>query len=203
MSITFPDPLRIADGTYLIRPLGQAPGAPVAMHVNSLVIQGAEPVIVDTNARLLREPWAEQVFSLVEPQDVKWIFLSHDDTDHAGNLDFVLERCPNATLVTSWFVVMLAAVTMTGQGEALGMAVYDGRWYIAPTNIRIHGGGWTLERVPVDGFEIVALNVTKLRSDNVDPREYMTRLDEWKHRVEAEGGTWRVINDLDRLETLL
>jgi hypothetical protein len=57
--------------------------------------------------------------------------------------------------------------------------------------------------VPVDGFEIVALNVTKLRSDNVDPREYMTRLDEWKHRVEAEGGTWRVINDLDRLETLL
>jgi hypothetical protein len=57
--------------------------------------------------------------------------------------------------------------------------------------------------VPVGGFEIVALNVTKLRSDNVDPREYMTRLDEWKHRVEAEGGTWRVINDLDRLETLL
>ena len=57
--------------------------------------------------------------------------------------------------------------------------------------------------VPVDGFEIVALNVTKLRSDNVDPREYMTRLDEWKHRVESEGGTWRVINDLDRLETLL
>ena len=57
--------------------------------------------------------------------------------------------------------------------------------------------------VPVDGFEVVALNVTKLRSDNVDPREYLTRLDEWKHRVEAEGGTWRVINDLDRLETLL
>jgi hypothetical protein len=52
------------------------------------------------------------------------------------------------------FVVMLAAVTMTGQGEALGMAVYDGRWYVAPTNVRIHGGGWSLERVPVDGFEL-------------------------------------------------
>jgi hypothetical protein len=51
-------------------------------------------------------------------------------------------------------VVMLAAVTMTGQGEALGMAVYDGRWYIAPTNVRIQGGGWTQERVPVDGFEL-------------------------------------------------
>jgi len=57
--------------------------------------------------------------------------------------------------------------------------------------------------VPVEGFEVVALNVTKLRSDNVDPREYLDRLDAWKQRVEAEGGTWRVINDLDRLETLL
>ena len=113
MSITFPDPLRIADGTYLIRPLGQAPGAPVAMHINSLVIQGAEPMIIDTNAKLLREPWAEQVFSLVEPHDVKWIFLSHDDTDHAGNLDMVLEMCPNATLVTSWF----ATERMAGEME--------------------------------------------------------------------------------------
>jgi hypothetical protein len=53
------------------------------------------------------------------------------------------------------FVLVLAAVAMTGQGEALGMAVYDDRWYVAPTNVRIEGGGWTLERVPVDGFEVV------------------------------------------------
>jgi len=57
--------------------------------------------------------------------------------------------------------------------------------------------------VPVDGFDVVALNVTKLRSDNVDPREYIERLESWRQRVEAEGGTWRVINDLDRLEALL
>jgi len=54
------------------------------------------------------------------------------------------------------YVVMLAAVTMTGQGEALGMAEYDGRWYVAPSRVRIQGGGWTLERVPVDGFELDA-----------------------------------------------
>lgn len=57
--------------------------------------------------------------------------------------------------------------------------------------------------VPVEGVEVVALNVTKLRSDNVDPREYLERLESWRRKVEAEGGTWRVINDLDRLETLL
>jgi hypothetical protein len=53
-------------------------------------------------------------------------------------------------------VVMLAGVTMTGQGEALGMAVYEGRWYVAPSPVRIQGGGWGQERVPVDGFELVA-----------------------------------------------
>ena len=55
----------------------------------------------------------------------------------------------------------------------------------------------------MDGFEVVALNVTKLRSDNVDPREYMNRLEGWQNRVESGGGTWRVINDLDRLDRIL
>jgi hypothetical protein len=57
-------------------------------------------------------------------------------------------------------VIMLAAVTMTGQGEALGMAVYDDRWYVEPSNVRIHGGGWTQERVPVDRFELDADDAT-------------------------------------------
>ena len=57
--------------------------------------------------------------------------------------------------------------------------------------------------IPLDGFEVVALNVTKLTSDNIDPREYLDRLEMWRTRVESEGGSWRVINDLDRLERLL
>ena len=48
------------------------------------------------------------------------------------------------------YLVMLAAAAMTGQGEAIGMAVYDDRWHIAPSNIRLEGGGWGVERVAVD-----------------------------------------------------
>jgi len=55
----------------------------------------------------------------------------------------------------------------------------------------------------LQGFDVVALNVTKLRSDNVDPREYMDRLEDWQRRVEEGGGTWRVINDMDRLERII
>jgi hypothetical protein len=59
--------------------------------------------------------------------------------------------------------------------------------------------------IPLDfrGFDVVALNVTKLRTDNFDPRQYLTRLEEWRARVEKGGGHWRVINDLDRLDGLL
>lgn len=53
------------------------------------------------------------------------------------------------------------------------------------------------------GFEVIALNVTKLRSDNIDPREYLGRLENWQGRVEKAGGRWSVINDLDGLDGLL
>ncbi len=57
--------------------------------------------------------------------------------------------------------------------------------------------------VELEGFDVIALNVTKLRSDNIDPREYLSRLEEWKSRVEKTGGHWRVVNDLDGLEGIL
>lgn len=57
--------------------------------------------------------------------------------------------------------------------------------------------------IEVDGIQIVALNVTKLRSDNIDPREYRTRLDRWQKRVTDGGGHWLVLNDLERFEHLV
>ncbi len=55
----------------------------------------------------------------------------------------------------------------------------------------------------LQGFNVVALNVTKLRSDNRDPREYLSRIENWQNRVEEGGGQWIVINDMDRLERIL
>jgi hypothetical protein len=57
--------------------------------------------------------------------------------------------------------------------------------------------------VPFNGVQVVALNVVKLRKDNYDPREYLGRLEHWKHEVEKSGGQWRVVNDLDRLDGIL
>ena len=58
---------------------------------------------------------------------------------------------------------------------------------------------------PIDltDVRVIALNVTKLQPDNVDPREYTGRLDDWRQRVESGGGDWAVINDMERLALAL
>lgn len=94
-------PYRVAQDTWVIGQLHRPPGAPFGVHRNSLVITGAEPVLVDTGAAANAQLWLADAWSLVEPADVRWVFLSHEEPDHAGNLIEVLARCPKATLVTS------------------------------------------------------------------------------------------------------
>jgi hypothetical protein len=68
-----------------------------------------------------------------------------------------------------------------------------------------------LDKVTVRSFpfslkdiRVIAVNVVKLKTDNVDPRRYLGRLDEWKARVEKAGAAeWRVVNDLDHLDRIL
>jgi len=55
----------------------------------------------------------------------------------------------------------------------------------------------------LSGFNIIALNVTKLRADNQDPKNYLSRVEKWRKTAEAAGGSWRVINDLERLDNIL
>jgi hypothetical protein len=98
-------PLQIGDDTYLIRYAHGEGEAPLFVYVNSMVILGEEPVIVDTGTVNNRENWLNDVFSLVDPEEVRWVFISHDDHDHVGNLCEVMALCPNATLISSWFQV--------------------------------------------------------------------------------------------------
>jgi flavorubredoxin len=94
----------VTDDAWLVPSLA-ADGSGAYIGAHSLVIRGQEPVIVDTGCLFLRDTWMENAFSVVEPEDVRWIFLSHDDHDHIGNLDAALDMCPNATLIASFSIV--------------------------------------------------------------------------------------------------
>ena len=96
-------PHRVAPDTWLIPNL-YAAGPDVFLPVNSMVILGQEPIVVDTGAPIHTDSWFRQVFSLVDPEDIRWIYLSHDDGDHIGSLHRLLELAPNATLVVNFFI---------------------------------------------------------------------------------------------------
>lgn len=138
------DPHKIAPDTWLITNLAPAePGTYVA--VNSMVILGEQPIVIDTGAPIHRENWRKQVLSLVDPADVRWIYLSHDDGDHTGSLHDMLELCPNATLVGNFFLterlnlerqLPIERMVWAGPGETLDIgdrklhlvlpAIFDG-----------------------------------------------------------------------------
>jgi hypothetical protein len=64
----------------------------------------------------------------------------------------------------------------------------------------------TVRDFPIDlkDIRVVALNVVKLKTDNIDPRRYLGRLEDWQKRVTTAGASeWRVINDLEHLDAML
>ena len=64
----------------------------------------------------------------------------------------------------------------------------------------------TVRNFPISlkNIRIVAVNVTKLHTDNVDPRLYLGRLEWWQKRVmDAGASEWRVINDLEHLDAII
>jgi len=57
--------------------------------------------------------------------------------------------------------------------------------------------------ISFNGTQVVAVNVTKLGSDNADPREYQKRLEDWRQRVEQGDSDWKMINDLNNLSNII
>jgi hypothetical protein len=62
----------------------------------------------------------------------------------------------------------------------------------------------TVRELPMNlkRIRVVAVNVVKLNTDNIDPRRYFGRLEAWQKRVQGAGAEWRVINDLERLDAI-
>ena len=63
----------------------------------------------------------------------------------------------------------------------------------------------TVRNFPISlrNIRVIAVNVVKLGTDNIDPRRYLGRLDAWEKRVVGAGASeWKVINDLERLDAI-
>jgi hypothetical protein len=110
--------------------------------------------------------------------------------------DFVSEvKSSSHTDISGGLLQAVEYLNESGSGEKYILIFSDLKEELAQGHVR---------DVPfqLDGFTIIALNVTKLRDDIRDPKQYMQRVELWRERTERGGGNWRLINDLERLDTI-
>ena len=107
-----------------------------------------------------------------------------------------IERGSRHTDITGGIIQAREFLAETGAGEQFILIFSDLEEDLTRGHIR---------DFPVDlsDINVIALNVTKLRSDNIDPRDYLTRLDDWQARVDEGGGSWKVLNDLERMDRII
>jgi flavorubredoxin len=73
--------------------------------INAFVLHSAEPVVVDTGVSLPDRGFMDALGSVIDPADVRWIWLTHPDRDHTGALFELLEAAPQARVVTTFLSV--------------------------------------------------------------------------------------------------
>ncbi len=77
------------------------PGVGV-LPVNAFVLHAQEPVVIDTGLGLPDRDFVETLRTIMDPAEVRWIWLTHPDRDHTGGLFNLLEAAPQARLITTF-----------------------------------------------------------------------------------------------------
>jgi glyoxylase-like metal-dependent hydrolase (beta-lactamase superfamily II) len=65
-----------------------------------------EPVLIHTGIGLDGDDFIAAVSSIVAPERLPWVWLTHDDADHTGSIQRIMELAPNAKLVTHGFTAL-------------------------------------------------------------------------------------------------
>jgi flavorubredoxin len=73
--------------------------------INAFVLKGKEPILVDTGAVVQSEEFLPALRSLIDPPDLRWLFLTHTDADHTGSLHALLAENPRLRVITSFLSV--------------------------------------------------------------------------------------------------
>ncbi len=116
MSPTMLEPHAVARDVDILPSVLPVPGLGV-LPVNAFVLRAAQPVLIDTGLAALRDDFLAALASVIDPADLRWIWLTHADFDHIGNLAPVLAAAPRARVVTTFLgmgKMMLAGLPVDG-----------------------------------------------------------------------------------------
>ncbi len=73
--------------------------------INAFVLHAAEPVLVDTGTVIESDDFMDALRSVIDPSDLRWIWLTHTDFDHIGSLHRVLAENPHVRVITTFLGV--------------------------------------------------------------------------------------------------
>ncbi|GGW96883.1 MBL fold metallo-hydrolase [Streptomyces chryseus] len=92
---------KIGSDTTVLADCLEVPGIGF-LPVNAFVLTADEPVVVDTGLSLPDRDFLNTLGSVMDPADVRWIWLTHPDRDHTGGLFDLLVAAPKARVVTTF-----------------------------------------------------------------------------------------------------
>jgi glyoxylase-like metal-dependent hydrolase (beta-lactamase superfamily II) len=95
-------PAQAVTGAWRVLPSWMpVPGMGV-LPVNAFLLKGREPMLVDTGLAALSDDLLARLAAEIDLEDLRWIWLSHTDPDHIGNLDRILALAPHARVITNF-----------------------------------------------------------------------------------------------------
>src|SRR5262249_10217692 len=68
--------------------------------VNAFVLKSEQPVLIDTGLAVDSDSFMEALRSIIDPRDLRWIWVTHDDADHTGSLPALMQAAPQASFST-------------------------------------------------------------------------------------------------------
>ena len=112
--------------------------------INAFILHGSEPILVDTGAVVGREDFLRALRTVIDPADLKWIWLTHTDFDHVGALPTLLAENPHLRVITTFLGVGIMSLS-----DPLPMD----RVYLVNPGQRIGVGDRTLTAIKPPAFD--------------------------------------------------
>lgn len=101
-----------APGVDVISETADIPGFG-KLAINAFVIHGDQPVLVDTGAVRSSDEFMATLGSVIDPADLRWIWLTHTDFDHIGSLQRLLDENEQLRVITSFLGVGIMGLSVT------------------------------------------------------------------------------------------
>lgn len=79
--------------------------------INAFVLKGSEPVLVDTGPVVLADEFMDTLRTVIDPAELRWVWLTHTDFDHIGGLATLLAENPDLKVITTFLGVGIMSLS--------------------------------------------------------------------------------------------